>query len=198
MTNVDRMPLVTCFGASSKPHRLLLSCALNGRRMSNEVRTRFRTPVGLTIIAYKTALGVGELTVGVLLLIPSLDLAATFHRLSAEELREDPSDLLVALISRHLPTLVQHRATVGVGLIAFGVGKLIAAAAMWNGKEWGRYLLAATVVLLLPLDVRSVITDPSILRFLLVILNALVVFLLIQPISRTGSRPGNLTPAGDT
>lgn len=166
--------------------------------MSTEVRTRFRTPVGLAIIAYKTALGIGELAVGVLLLIPSLDLAATFHRLTAEELREDPSDLLVALISRHLPSLVQHRATVGVGLISFGVVKLIAAVAMWNGKEWGRNLLAAMVVLLLPLDVRSAVTDPSIVRFLLVILNALVAFLLIRPIRRTRSRAGTLPPpAGD-
>ena len=163
--------------------------------MSTEVRTRFRTPVGLAIIAYKTALGIGELTVGVLLLIPSLDIAATFHRLTAEELREDPSDLLVALISRHLPSLVQHRATVGVGLISFGAVKLIAAVAMWNGKEWGRNLLAAIVVLLLPLDVRSAVTDPSIVRFLLVILNALVGFLLIRPIRRTRSRAGTLPPA---
>ncbi len=95
---------------------------------------------------------------GVLLLIPSLDLTAIFHRLTAEELREDPSDMLVGLISRNLPSLVQHRATVGLGLIVFGVVKLIAATAMWNGKEWGRYLLAVMVILLLPLDVRSAIT----------------------------------------
>lgn len=167
--------------------------------MSTEVRTRFRTPVGLAIIAYKTALGVGELMVGVLLLIPSLDVAAVFHRLTAEELREDPSDLLVALISRYLPSLVRNRATVGLGLIAFGVAKLIAAAAMWNGKEWGRYLLAAMVVLLLPLDVRSAVTDPSIVRFVLVILNALVAFLLVGPLSRAVPRAGTSPPpAGDT
>lgn len=105
----------------------------------------------------------------------------------------------MALISRHLPSLVQHRATVGLGLIAFGVVKLIAAAAMWNGKEWGRYLLAAMVVLLLPLDLRSAVTDPSIVRFVLVILNALVAFLLVRPTSRTRPRAGTLPPpASDT
>ncbi len=165
--------------------------------MSIGVRTRLITPVDLTIIAYKTALGVGELTVGVLLLIPSLDLTAIFHRLTAEELREDPSDMLVGLISRNLPSLVQHRATVGLGLIVFGVVKLIAATAMWNGKEWGRYLLAVMVILLLPLDVRSAITNPSIMRFVLVILNALVAFLLVRPIRRTRPRAGN-PPSVDT
>ena len=53
--------------------------------MKTEDRTRFRTPVGLAIIAYKTALGVSEWVVGVLLLIPSLDVSAMFHRLAAEE-----------------------------------------------------------------------------------------------------------------
>ncbi|MEA2498338.1 MAG: putative rane protein [Actinomycetota bacterium] len=153
-----------------------------------EDRARFRTPVGLAIIAYKSMLGVGELLVGILLLIPSLDVSALFHRLVAEELREDPSDLLVSLFSRHLPSIIQHRPVVGLGLIAFGVGKLVAAGAMWNGKEWGRYLLAGLVVLLVPFDVRTMVTDPSVAHFLLVFLNVLVVYLLARPTFRTRSQ----------
>jgi len=90
----------------------------------------------------------------VLLAVPSFDPQATFARLSAEELREDPGDRLVALIGRHLPALLHHRGLVAVGLIALGLAKLVAAAAMWEGQEWGGYLLAATVALLLPFDLR--------------------------------------------
>jgi hypothetical protein len=92
--------------------------------------------------------------VGVLLAVPSLDPQATFARLSAEELREDPSDRFVALVGRHLPVLLHHRGLVAVGLVLLGLAKLVAAAAMWEGREWGGYLLAGTVALLLPLDVR--------------------------------------------
>jgi hypothetical protein len=116
-------------------------------------RTRFRRPLGVTVMAYKAILGVSEITVGVLLAIPRFDPQATFARLSAEELREDPSDRLVALISRHLPALLHHRGTIAVGLILFGLAKL-AAAAMWEGQEWGGYLLAASAALLLPFDLR--------------------------------------------
>jgi uncharacterized membrane protein len=66
-----------------------------------EYRTRFRRPLGVAVMAYKAILGLSEIVVGVLLAIPNFDPQATFARLSAEELREDPGDRLVALISRH-------------------------------------------------------------------------------------------------
>jgi hypothetical protein len=60
-------------------------------------------------MAYKAILGLSEIVVGVLLAIPNVDPQATFARLSAEELREDPGDRFVAQVSRHLPALLHHR-----------------------------------------------------------------------------------------
>ena len=125
------------------------------RTRPNAQRTRFRRPAGIAVMAYKAILGLSEILVGLLLAVPGFDPQATFARLSAEELREDPGDRLVALISRHLPALPHHRGTVAVGLIVFGLAKLVAAAAMWEGKEWGGYLLATMVALLLPFDLRT-------------------------------------------
>jgi uncharacterized membrane protein len=123
----------------------------------DDQRTRFRRPLGVAVMAYKAVLGLSEIVVGVLLAVPSFDPQATFARLSAEELREDPGDRFVALISRRLPALVHYRGLVAVGLVLFGLAKLVAAAAMWEGREWGGYLLAATVALLLPFDVRQAV-----------------------------------------
>ena len=109
---------------------------------------------------YKATLGLSEIAVGVLLAVPSFDPQATFARLSAEELREDPGDRFVALVTRHLPSLLHHRGLVAVGLIMLGLAKLVAAAAMWEGHEWGGYLLAGTVALLLPFDLRQAIVSP--------------------------------------
>ena len=104
----------------------------------DERRTRFRRPVGVAVMGYKAALGLSEMLVGVLLAVPSFDPQATFARLSAEELREDPGDRFIALIGRHLPALLHHRGLIAVGLIVFGLAKLVAAAAMWEGHEgWG-------------------------------------------------------------
>ncbi len=144
-------------------------------------RTRFRRPLGLAVMAYKAMLGLSEIVVGVLLSVPGFDPQATFARLSAEELREDPGDRFVALVSRHLPALLHHRGTVAVALILFGLAKLVAAAAMWEGQEWGGYLLAATVALLLPFDVRQAVASPTAGHVLLATANvaALVILVLL-------------------
>jgi hypothetical protein len=158
-------------------------------------RTRFRRPLGLLIIGYKAALGLTEVIVGAFLAVPSLDPQAAFARLSAEELREDPGDHFVALVSRHLPSLVHHRGPVAVGLILLGLAKLVAAGAMWQGKEWGGYLLAATVALLLPLDLRQALVYPTAGHVLLAAANVAVLIVLVlllrgwAPGRRAGVRP---------
>ena len=111
--------------------------------------------------------------------VPSFDPQATFARLSAEELREDPDDRVVAVIGRHLPALLHHRGLVAVGLITLGLAKLVAAAAMWEGHEWGGYLLAATVALLLPFDLRQAVADPTWGHVLLAVANAAVLAMLV-------------------
>jgi uncharacterized membrane protein len=142
-------------------------------------RTRFRRPLGVVVMAYKAILGLSEVVVGVLLAVPSFDPQATFARLSAEELREDPGDRFVALVSRHLPALLRHRGLVAVGLIMLGLAKLVAAAAMWEGQEWGGYLLAATVALLLPFDLRQAVASPTPGHILLAATNAAALVVLV-------------------
>jgi len=142
-------------------------------------RGRFRRPLGILVMGYKAALGFTEILVGVFLAVPSFDPQATFARLAAEELREDPNDHLVALVSRHLPVLLHHRGPIAIGLIVLGLAKLVAAGAMWEGKEWGGYLLAATVALLLPLDLRQAVVDPTISHVLLAAVNVAVLGVLI-------------------
>jgi uncharacterized membrane protein len=142
-------------------------------------RTRFRRPLGVAVMAYKAALGLSEIAVGILLAVPSFDPQATFARLSAEELREDPGDRFVALVGRRLPSLLHHRDLVAASLIVFGLAKLVAAAAMWEGQEWGGYLLAVIVALLLPLDLRQAVIDPTWSHVLLALANAAALVVLV-------------------
>lgn len=159
----------------------------------DEHRTRFRRPLGVAVMAYKAVLGLSEIVVGMLLAVPSFDPQATFARLSAEELLEDPGDRFVALIGRHLPALLHHRGTVAVGLIALGIAKLVAAAAMWEGHEWGGYVLAATVALLLPFDLRQAVVNPTVGHVLLAVANAAALAVLVLLLR--GSLPGRSTIA---
>jgi uncharacterized membrane protein len=140
-------------------------------------------------MGYKAIIGLSEIVVGVLLLIPTFDVARTFHRLTAEELREDPGDWTVAFVSRQLPQLVHSRLPVGMVLIALGLLKLVAAGAMWEGKEWGRYLLAVVVVAALPLDMRQAIIQPTLGHFVIVLLNGLIAVLLLKVLRARPERP---------
>jgi uncharacterized membrane protein len=144
---------------------------------SDAYRTRFRRPLGLAVMTYKAILGLSEIIVGVLLAVPGFDPQATFVRLSAEELREDPGDRFVALVSR--PSLLHHRGLVAVGLILLGLAKLVAAAAMWEDREWGGYLLAGSVALLLPFDVRQAVASPTFGHVVLAAANAGVLVVLV-------------------
>ena len=148
-------------------------------RVNDDERTRFRRPLGLLIIGYKAALGLSEVIVGAFLAVAGVDPQAIFARLSAEELREDPGDHFVALVTRQLPSLVHHRRPVAAGLILLGLAKLVAAAAMWEGREWGGYLLAVTVALLLPLDVRQALVFPTAGHVLLAAANVAVLVVLV-------------------
>ena len=68
---------------------------------------------------------------------------------------------------------------VAVGLILLGLAKLVAAAAMWEGREWGGYLLAVTVAVLLPLDLRQAVVYPTASHLLLAAANVAVLVVLV-------------------
>jgi uncharacterized membrane protein len=90
----------------------------------------------LVFIAYKSLFGVEEIVLGVVLLIPSFDILRLPHHIVAEEVREDPTNPFVALLTRHLPTLLQDRISIGVVFVSIGAAKLVAATGMWMGRSW--------------------------------------------------------------
>ena len=64
---------------------------------------------------------------------------------------------------------------------------------MWEGHEWGGYLLAATVALLLPFDLRQAVVDPTLGHILLAVANTAALAVLVLLLQ--GSLPGRPTIA---
>jgi uncharacterized membrane protein (DUF2068 family) len=62
---------------------------------------------------------------------------------------------------------------------------------MWEGQEWGGYLLAATVALLLPFDLRQAVVAPTVGHVLLAVANAAALAVLVLLLR--GSLPGRPT-----
>jgi Predicted membrane protein (DUF2127) len=123
-------------------------------------------------------LGLSEILVGGLLADPGFD-PGDLRPAVGRGTARGPGDRFVALVSRHLPALLHHRGLVAVGLVLLGLAKLVAAAAMWEGQEWGGYLLAVTVALLLPFDLRQAVTSATLGPVLLTSANAAALAVLV-------------------
>jgi uncharacterized membrane protein (DUF2068 family) len=90
-----------------------------------------------------------------------------------------------------------HRGQVAVGLGLLGLAKLVAAAPMWQGQEWGGYLLTATVaLLLLPFDLRQAVADPTVAHVLPAAANSAALVVLVRLVRDW--LPGRPRPAGAT
>jgi uncharacterized membrane protein (DUF2068 family) len=64
---------------------------------------------------------------------------------------------------------------------------------MWEGHEWGGCVLAATVALLLPFDLRQAVVNPTVGHVLLAVANAAALAVLVLLLR--GSLPGRPTIA---
>jgi uncharacterized membrane protein (DUF2068 family) len=67
----------------------------------------------------------------------------------------------------------------------------VAAAALWEGQQWAGDLLAATVALLLPLDLRQAVASPTAAHVLLALANTAVLAALVLLLR--GWRPSRLS-----
>jgi hypothetical protein len=148
------------------------------RARPDEQRTRFRPPPALPSWPTRPPLGFSEILVGGLLADPGFD-PGDLRPAVGRGTARGPRRPLRRLVSRHLPALLHHRGLVAVGLVLFGLAKLLAAVAMWEGQEWGGYLLAASVALLLPFYLRQAVTSPTPGHVLLAAANAAALVVLV-------------------
>ena len=68
---------------------------------------------------------------------------------------QQPDNPAVEMLQRQLPTLFAHGTLVALGLILLGSVKLAGALGFLSGRPWGYWLFVASLVALLPFDVRS-------------------------------------------
>jgi uncharacterized membrane protein (DUF2068 family) len=130
------------------------------------------------IVAYELAHGFIELVIGLGLLFFGRQAFNFYQQLAYRELLEDPHDLLVNLLQRVFPYLLNHKNFVVLTLTLFGVSKIIGAIGLALGKNWGQDVLVAVAGLLVPLELYELITGFSFFKFALLAINLLVLIYL--------------------
>lgn len=130
------------------------------------------------IVAYKLALGVLEVVFGLGIAIWGRPIVVMYQQFRAQELFEDPHDILVRVLETVVPYLFAHKGYVIAVLILLGVVKIIGAIGLMYRKWWGLDLLVGLTLILLPFQFFSLIRHPSWLSLAYVIVGLLIVLFL--------------------
>ena len=143
-----------------------------------------------TIVAcLKILFGAIELVTGLLwLFVTPSGVQHQIQRLVDWMATQQPDNPAVEMLQRQLPALFAHGTLVALGLVLLGSVKLAGAAGFLSGRPWGYWLFVASLVALLPVDVRSAADDGSPFAWLFVGLDvAILAALLWFRVALTGT-----------
>ncbi len=137
------------------------------------------TKISKAIVVYKLILGVIELFLGVGILF-SAKILEIYRQYRVRELLENSNDVVVKTIDRLTPFVLQHHLYLTVFLIVLGISKIIGAIGLLNDKEWGLDLLIIIFFIFVPFDLFNLITHPTLLKFIYLLINLFIAFYLIE------------------
>jgi uncharacterized membrane protein len=148
-----------------------------------------------TVVAcLKLFFGVIELATGLIwLFVSPSGVQHQIERLVDWMASQQPDNPAVEMLQRQLPTLFAHGTLVAIGLVLLGSVKLAGAMGFLSGRPWGYWLFVASLVALLPFDVRSAADDGSRFAWLFVGLDLVVLTALLwfrRPLTASPSPVG--------
>lgn len=132
------------------------------------------------IIFYKFISGSIELFLGLGTIFFSQQIFKLYQHFKASELLEDPHDLVVSLIEKVLPYLLEHRVYIVFFLTLFGLIKISGAIGLVYRKHWGLDLLVGFTIFLLPFTSYSLLANPSLSKFIYLTIDILIALYLVN------------------
>ncbi len=133
------------------------------------------------VVIFKLTTGIPEILLGLsLLLVSSGRLGELAESIAGAEFVEDPTDRIARMIGLWLPSLLAHKNLVGLGFLALGSTKVAGALGLLLHKPWAYYLLVFVAVLLLPLEIRELLSHFSAFKAGFTVLNLAVLALLFR------------------
>jgi uncharacterized membrane protein (DUF2068 family) len=118
-------------------------------------------PVSKAIVIYELISAILEMSLGIGVLLFGRKAVEVYKNFRAQELLENPHDLIVRITERIVPYIFDHRGYVILVLLGLSIAKLVGAVGLLKKKRWGSDLLMGLIVFVLPFQVYSFIIRPT-------------------------------------
>lgn len=146
--------------------------------LEHEVEKEYH--VSWYIIFYKFLLGLIETLFGISIFIFGKYIAHIYLYYAAQELSEDPHDILVHLTEGIIPQLFSHNWYIVFYLLLLGGAKMAGAIGLLYKKNWGVDLLVGLTTILLPFQLYNLVVHPSFLDFMYIVVGLFIALYLIE------------------
>ena len=140
-------------------------------------------PLGLLLLAVEKSIGALFFLIAaiVLFVLRARSVTHPLQSLFAQELREDPHDVIANLPIGWLPQ-VSRTTLLTLALLATGylVLHVVEAAGLWLGQLWVEYFILVETAALLPYEVYEITRHPTMFKAAVLVVNALIVWYLAR------------------
>lgn len=132
------------------------------------------------IIAYKFLFGLIEFLLGIGITLFGRNALHWYRVYAAQELSEEPHDLLVRLTSGVVPHVLTHSTFLALYLLILGGAKIAGAVGLMRKENWGVDLLVALTILMFPFQFIRLLIHPSLADFLYIFIGIFIALYLIN------------------
>lgn len=132
------------------------------------------------VVLYKLVTGLTEFILGLGIIFFQKNIYHIYTNYKINELLEDPHDLLIKITEKIIPIFSHYHTYLIVSLLIFGLVKIIAAIGLFYDKEWGLDILVISFFLMLPFDIYTFFSHPTIIKTLYFLINVLITLYLIE------------------
>lgn len=136
--------------------------------------------VSWIIVTYKFVLGLIETLSGLAMAILGKQIMAQYSFRLAQELMEEPHDLIARVSIGIVPNLFSHSTYVIASLIVLGLIKMAGAIGLVKKQNWGVDLLVGMTLIMLPFQVVSLVLHPNLFNCLYIAVGVVIALFLIQ------------------
>jgi len=132
------------------------------------------------IIAYKALFGLSEFVLGTGITLFGQAALRWYRVVTAQELSEDPHDVLVRLTEHIIPNILTHNTFIALYLILLGTAKIAGAIGLIYKQHWGVDLLVGLTFIMLPFQLIRFTIHPSLPDFLYIVMGLLIAMYLVN------------------